>query len=66
MKYVGFTEAETISLCDRYGIDFLEMKHWYDGYSFSGLKSVYNPNSVIEAAENEEFRQEFIRAVRYC
>jgi hypothetical protein len=54
-SYVGFTEAEVKHLCDAYHMDFSEMKHWYDGYSFSRIKSVYSPNSVIEAIQNEEF-----------
>lgn len=59
-KYTGFTESETAWLCEKYGVDFREMKHWYDGYSFSRLKSVYNPNSVIEAVRNEEFEAKSI------
>jgi hypothetical protein len=53
-KYVGFTEDEVKSLCDEYGMDFDDMKHWYDGYSFNNVKSVYSPNSVMEAVLNEE------------
>lgn len=29
--------------------------HWYDGYSFHQVKSVYSPNSVIEAVNNRRF-----------
>lgn len=54
-NYVGFTEKEVDHLCNTYHMDFLEMKRWYDGYSFSQIKSVYSPNSVIEAIRNEEF-----------
>lgn len=39
----------------QYDVDFDEMKQWYDGYSFSGVKSVYSPNSVMEAITREEF-----------
>jgi hypothetical protein len=31
------------------------MKHWYDGYRFKGVGSVYNPNSVMQAIENDDF-----------
>lgn len=34
---------------------FDEAKRWYDGYSFSKEKSVYSPNSVVQAVQNEEF-----------
>ena len=54
-KYVGFTEEEVRGLCDRYDVEFEEMKKWYDGYAFSKEKSVYSPNSVMQAVINEEF-----------
>ncbi len=53
-EYVGFTETEVKELCQRYGMDFGEMKRWYDGYFFSRVQSVYNPNSVMEAIKNED------------
>jgi hypothetical protein len=34
-------------------MDFDAVKRWYDGYSFDRIKSVYNPNSVMEAAIND-------------
>lgn len=54
-EYVGFTEMEVKSLCKLSGMDFEKMRKWYDGYSFSRIKSVYSPNSVMEAIKNEEF-----------
>lgn len=54
-EYVGFTETEVCRLCEEYGMDFEEAKKWYDGYSFSKVKSIYSPNSVIQAISNEEF-----------
>lgn len=54
-EYVGFTEDEVRKLCDEYNMNFNEMKYWYDGYSFSKIESVYSPNSVISAIENEDF-----------
>ena len=53
--YVGFLEDEVKTLCDDYDIDFDAMKRWYDGYSFPGADSVYNPNSVMKAIRNEDF-----------
>lgn len=53
-EYVGFTEPEVKNLCAQSGMDFKEMKRWYNGYSFSRVKSVYSPNSVIEAVKSEE------------
>ena len=65
VEYVGFTEPEVMGLCEKYDVDFSEMKHWYDGYSFSRLKSVYNPNSVIEAVKNDEFGSYWARTETY-
>ncbi len=54
-KYVGFTENEVEELCAKYDMSFEKMKKWYDGYSFNREKSIYSPNSVIEAIKSEEF-----------
>lgn len=54
-RYVGFTEEEVRGLCERGSIDFLTMKQWYDGYFFHGIGSVYNPNSVMQAIDNDAF-----------
>ncbi|WP_295094451.1 AAA family ATPase [Ruminococcus sp.] len=53
--YVGFTEEEVQKLCAEHDMDFETMKRWYDGYSFKGVGSVYNPNSVMQAIENDDF-----------
>jgi hypothetical protein len=64
-QYVGFTEAEVKILCEQYHIDFAKMKHWYDGYSFRKVKSVYNPNSVMKAIINEEFDSYWTKTETY-
>ena len=48
MKYIGFTEAEVIDLCQEYQMDFSEMKNWYDGYCLDDEAHVYNPKCVID------------------
>lgn len=63
--YVGFTEPEVKELCQASHMDFEEAKRWYDGYSFSRVESVYNPNSVIEAIKNEEFGSYWTRTETY-
>ena len=52
-------------LCREYNSDFEQMKQWYDGYSFRHLKSVYSPNSVIEALERDEFGSYWTRTETY-
>ncbi len=64
-KYVGFTEDEVKELCEKLDVDFEKMKAWYDGYTFSRLKSVYNPNSVMEAIKSEEFGSYWTRTETY-
>jgi len=51
-EFVGFTKDEVLSLCEKYGFDYEEMAHWYNGYSFPEIKAVYNPKSVVEALLN--------------
>ncbi len=55
-EYIGFTEDEVKRLCDEYRMDFDEMQSWYDGYSFSRMKHVYSPNSVMNAIQEEEIQ----------
>ena len=47
-EYFGFTQDETDSLLEAYGIMERkgEVKSWYDGYLF-GNTEVYNPWSLI-------------------
>ena len=54
-EYVGFTEDEVRKLCEKYGVSFDLMKQWYDGYEFKGVGAVYNPNSVMQAIDNDDF-----------
>lgn len=51
-KYVGFTNDEVKSLCEKYNRDFEECRSWYDGYRFDGVGEVYNPRSVVEAVRS--------------
>ena len=55
-KFVGFTEQEVKALCEEDGMDFEEMKRWYDGYSFEDIRSIYNPNSVMYALDKRKFK----------
>lgn len=64
-EYVGFTEDEVKSMCERYDMDFEECKRWYDGYSFNQMKSVYSPNSVMNAIDNGEFGSYWTKTETY-
>ena len=54
-KYTGFTEQEVSELCKTYNMNLTETKKWYDGYSFNGAESIYNPNAIVQAIQNGEF-----------
>lgn len=64
-RYVGFTEKEVKELCEKYDMNFQEARKWYDGYSFSKEKSVYNPCSVMQAIKSEEFGNYWTRTETY-
>ena len=59
--YIGFTEEEVKEICKEHEVDFNQMKHWYDGYSFTGVPHIYNPNSVVKAATYKEFSSYWTR-----
>ena len=48
-EYVGFTQNEVMSLCERFRMDYDEMSRWYNGYRFKGIPAVYSPRSVVSA-----------------
>lgn len=51
----GFTEGEVKELCEKWDMDFSEIKSWYDGYRLGG-KEIYNPRSVVRAITSGECR----------
>lgn len=55
-EFTGFTENEVLSLCGKYGMDFEEVRQWYDGYDFPGCGSIYNPYSVMCAMQEQKCR----------
>ena len=62
--YIGFTEGETRSLCEKYQVDFQKVKEWYNGYSLNGT-AMYNPLSVVEAVANHDFDQHWTETGTY-
>ena len=47
-EYFGFTEEEVHQACGQRGMDYAEVKKWYDGYRI-GKFHIYNPKSVADA-----------------
>lgn len=56
VEYTGFTEKEVRLLCGKYGMDFGEVRQWYDGYDFPEYGAVYNPYSVMCAMQERKCR----------
>lgn len=54
-KYTGFTEEDVRKLCEQYDMEFLMTKMWYDGYTIGKEKTIYNPYSVMQAINMEEY-----------
>ena len=48
-RYFGFTSEEVQRLAEKRGMDFDELKKWYDGYQIGSELSMFNPNSVMQA-----------------
>ncbi len=53
-KFFGFTKAETQELAKKFDMEYEELAKWYDGYMIGNEKSVFNPNSVINAVLDGE------------
>ena len=54
-EFVGFTEEEVKTLCNKYDCSFELCKSWYDGYRL-GKFELYNPESVIKAVSKGTFK----------
>lgn len=54
-KYIGFTENEVKTLCNKYNMDFDTAQRWYDGYTLAKKTHIYNPQSVVEAMLEGEY-----------
>ena len=53
-KYVDFTADEVSALCQKYEVDFEQMKTWYGGYYLNGTE-LYCPDSVVKAVSSKKF-----------
>ena len=52
-RYFGFTKDEVRALAERHGMDFDDLEKWYDGYQIGSELSMFNPNSVMQAIDND-------------
>ena len=56
VSFVGFTEDEVKTLCEKYRMDFEQVKKWYDGFTFGTHKDIYNPWSITNFLDKKQFR----------
>ncbi len=54
-RFTGFTDNEVAGLCEKRGIDYHKLKHWYDGYFLGDDESIYNPYSVMQSLRSGRF-----------
>jgi hypothetical protein len=64
-QYVGFTEDEVKELCERFHMNFDEIKRWYDGYRFPEALHIYNPKSVVSAMTKKKYQSYWTRTETY-
>ena len=55
VSFVGFTEDEVKTLCEKYRMDFEQVKKWYDGYCL-GECHIYNAIAVVNLVTKGKFK----------
>ncbi len=52
----GFTEPEVFSALEEYGYTQKdEVRRWYDGFTFGGIRDIYNPWSILNFLDTGKF-----------
>ena len=53
----GFTEEEVFCALDEYGMSEkkMEVKQWYDGFTFGKVTDIYNPWSILNYLKTGKF-----------
>ena len=64
-KYYGFTKDEVKKLCEENNMNLELMEHAYDGYIIGNEKSMFNPNSVMQAVNNCNYNSYWTRTASY-
>ena len=54
----GFTEEEVFNSLDEYGLssEKVQVKYWYDGFSFGQYSDIYNPWSILNYLDKRTLR----------
>ena len=53
-EFTGFLEEEVQEKCQQCGLDYQQIKEWYDGYDFPNIGAIYNPYSVMKALKKKK------------
>ena len=64
-EYTGFTEQEVKNLCEKYHMDYAEVKRWYDGYLLDTDLHIYNPKSVVDAIRRKRVANYWTKTESY-
>ncbi len=55
-RFFGFTKEEVCTLAAKHDMGIDELEKWYDGYQIGDDKSMFNPNSVMQALRSRRCR----------
>ena len=64
-EFIGFTGVEVKELCEKYDVDYIEAKRWYDGYTQRGFE-IYNPESLVLSLEEGIFANYWSKTSTYA
>lgn len=64
-EFIGFTGDEVKELCEKYNVDYIETKRWYDGYTQRGFE-IYNPESLVLSLEEGNFANYWSKTSTYA
>lgn len=64
-EFIGFTGDEVKALCEKYDVDYIEAKRWYDGYTQRGFE-IYNPESLVLSLEEGNFANYWSKTSTYA
>jgi len=54
IEYFGFRDYEVEKLCAVHGMDFEEVKRWYNGYFIERETPILNPTSISQSLESKK------------
>ena len=55
-SYFGFTPKEVEKIAQEFDCDVEELRNWYDGYQIGKERSMFNPYSIMKAAQRGEYK----------